>query len=335
MKRRLAWAGLILAGAMGCTVFALPPRSDTRTKSTTQSLGRPTREQIAARQQALAQFVADLDHANLPAARAGAQGLVNNPRTPMEAVEGHRRLAMVARHEGNHGAAEQELRSALAALDARPQLEAERPELRAIIVMDQADVAAFGRRDLEGAILLYDRVLAQRHAARPRDLWIASQNAAMLCADLGRFAEATRRADMLRASAFASEIPQGELLNLLASEVSWVAHYDLPGAMERALVFWRQYQDRDEYMVFEVGLQLAHWYPAPLKCHERLTIASALVEKISAVRAAQPSSDRNAPSAAQLGTYWTQSLTVLADSTGCGSPLVPWARQLLGLPAEP
>jgi hypothetical protein len=326
--------GTLAAGAIACIGVATS-NIKTSVASPSRSLRGPTREELLARSRLFRQILNDIQAANFQSARAAAQGLIDAPLVPDEVVQGHRFIAMIARGKGNYAEAESSLQTALATVTSNPAMVAQRPWLPASIVMDQADLAAFGQRNRERAITLYDQVLAQSAIAQPRDVWIAAQNAAMMCADLGRWAEAVRRVDSLLASSAAGQVPPSKLIALRVSQANWIARSgDLPGAMRRSKSLWDQYQSDDDYAVFLVGLRVAEWSPATQDCATRLAITSALLSKINALRST-PSTNPAAPTAAQLDDLEHQTLVVMANSIGCDPGLVAWARAALGLPPQP
>lgn len=328
IKRLAISCAACIAATSACISLSCPGfRSNTT--------GQPTRQELLARHQILARIVEQIDQGNLGAARVTAQSLVDAPLVPEEIIQGRRLLATIAQRQRDFPEADAHLRAAMAELDARPDLAIRRRTPRGSILMDQAQLAAFGRLHREEAIAIYDQVLARPDEASPRDQWIAAQNAAMLCVELGRYSEAVQRVDALLLTPAATEIPARELIALRASQASWPANAgDLAEAKRRSEAVWRDYQDQDDQAIFEVGLRLARWLPAPQKCAERLQLASTLLEKTRALRAT-PSINPNAPTPAQLDDIDQEILKVIADSHGCNDPMVPWARQALGLPPQP
>lgn len=88
-------------------------------------------------------------------------------------VEVHRRMARVLRAEGDINGAERSLEVAMQQLRVETPVKTEMPQMRALILMDQADLAAFGKKNADAAIALYDMAAAEfaklpksRHAPR-------------------------------------------------------------------------------------------------------------------------------------------------------------------------
>jgi tetratricopeptide (TPR) repeat protein len=266
-------------------------------------------------------------------ARDIARRMIDRPTHDRDIVEGMRLLSQVARSERDYPGADAYLLAALAVVDQHETIRLQDPSAHITIVMDRADLAAFGAKDYARAIELYDEVISNAATARPRDVWIAAQNAAMLCERLGRHEEAVRRVDALLASPAAAEIPRNDLPMLRASQASWIAsHGNLVEAQRRYMAIWADFQGRDDQSVLQAGVILAGWTPQPGECAERLEWCRLLLGRFQAIRNA-PAAHPDAPTASELDSLEHQVLIHIANSTECPDlDFVNRARSRLGLP---
>lgn len=334
MKKTIPIIGICLATATASTLF-LASGWRSASAATTKPLVAPiTREALLARHVLFKDAFQLMETGDLEGARSMLDGIIANPLREQEVIEAHRMLAMVALRRGDLEDADSHLQDALGMLDAHPSLAVQQPLLKSMILMDQADLAAFGRGDRSSAILLYDRVVGRAELTQPRALLIAEKNAAFLCAKMGRVTEAVQRVDALVASPIAALMSEGDLIQLLASQASWVeGSGDLVGGIARYRSIWNAYSHLDEDVVFLAGVRIASTLPVPLACEERLSLASTLLTKIYAMHSA-PSQSAYAPKGESLMQLEREILTIIVNSQGCADPggLIDHARIQLGLP---
>lgn len=230
-----------------------------------------------------------------------------------------------------------ELTAARNALAASPETRARLTSLDATITMDEAQLAMM-QGEHASAIALYDRVAADANA-RARDRRIAAQNAAMLCQRLGRYREAVQRVDSLLASPLATDMPDGQRIMVRVSQANWPAEGgDLSEALRLSMAVWRDYHDRDDSAVLQLGLRIARWTPGDAEhCADRIELTRLVLDKILALRArgAAPPNDPYAASPAELDTFENDALVILANTFGRPDDAsVMTARERLGLPIE-
>lgn len=272
--------------------------------------GRAARVRHAAKVEAITAMHAG-DHIR---AREHFASMVSNPVTIVETVEGHRMLALSHRLAGEVVDAAEQLQAATAAHSHNPAIEAQMPGLGAAILMDRAELAAFHQDNVEAAIALYDQVADLGAAASPRDGRLARQNAAVLCADAGRYPDACRRLDELLASAFAGSIPADEVRGLRCSQVFWYAQQgNLEEAMRRGAAVWNDNLDVADPRLADVGVTLAQWHPVPSECAARSALLLGVLTKIDAVRA----SPADPSDLALAHSVESEVLAAIADSADC------------------
>jgi hypothetical protein len=294
------------------------------------------RARVAAERARQLQAVRDMDEGRFEDARALIQGMIDNPSSDFEAVEAHRLMSQLCRHQNDIAGADAALRAATAALDARPALEARTrsagASLRAILLMDRADLAAFARRDRAEAIRLYDAVLALQEGVPAFASRLAAQNAAMLCASSGRLTEGVQRLDNLFASPAAADIEANELPELKVSQASWLAESgELAEAQRRYAAVWEEFGNREDLCVLKAGWELARMTPV---CADRLAMCRTLFSRTEAIRSA-PQRSSEAPTDDELAKLESDVFVVVANSSGCGpedEALVVQARARFGLP---
>lgn len=262
---------------------------------------------------------------DLDAARAHFQGMVDSPEHPVEQVEGYRLLSLSYRRQGDVDTAESLILSAQSAFALRPELMGEYPTLSATLLLDRAELAGFYRNDKAGAISLYDQIRAEGSGASQRDVRLATQNAAVMSADLGRYGEAATRLDDLFSLPQAKTMPTDEVVSLRLSQVTWFEQAgNLDEAFMRCRLLWEKYPARDECDIVEAGVRLARWYPVPDKCAERLAVLRTVLGKIERIKSS-PAAARRA--AAHLSDWEQQALIAIVDSPECGDDaLVAAAR---------
>jgi len=251
------------------------------------------------------------DHA---AARAEFQRMIEQPASLTDAVDGRRMMAMSFRSAGETAAAGEYLAQALAALDTAPLPAETAAAMRALILMDQADLAAFGENDAAGAIRLYDAARAAAPSAKDADT--AARNAAILSADLGQYGEASLRVDALLASSEAKGMPTDELLPLLSSQASWFASAgNLDEAARHYLSLWDAHHNTDNAYVAFAGAQCVAWYPPQTHCEPKIALARGVLGMVDRLRLAAAKVD-----ASDQGLIASAEQTVatsLVNAAGC------------------
>ncbi len=275
-----------------------------------------------------------LEEGRLDEAREMARRMLDSPTHVREPVEGLRLLAQIARKERDVTAADTYLQIALALVDQNDSLLAQDQSARATIVMDRADLSAFAAHEPHLAIELYDEVILHSTQALPREMWIASQNAAMLCYNVGRIQEAVQRVDSLLASPFVSEIPADDLLDLRMSQASWMVGLgELVSARRKYQSIWNDYPSRDNPTILQAGVYLAGWTPQPAECERRLAWCRELLDQVASVRRNRTGQGRTA-SFDDLGDLERQIQVLIADSVECADlDFINRARASQGLPA--
>lgn len=219
------------------------------------------------------------------AARSHFAEMANQQTSDFDRVEGHRMLSLSHRHEGSAVAASASLDDAVAAFDASADLQARFPWLRGTLLMDRAELAAFHTDNKATAIDLYDLVRTAGPNANDRDKRIASQNAAVLCADLSRFPEACQRLDELLSSPLSGDMRLDEVISLRNSQASWYAQSgNLNEAFNRGLRLWQDFQDSNDPAILEAGATVASWYAVPTHCAERTALLRVLFVRLDTAR---------------------------------------------------
>lgn len=329
MKNGTLWFGTLITVVVSCAAAAFVYRPNQAPPSQAE------RDAIRARDTDRLRALALIEQGRAAEARNLVRPMIDTPINDYDAVEGNRIMSMSHRRDGDIAAAKASLEAALVAFDASPVLRTKTRWLRARIILDQADIAAFSERDTERAIRLYDQVVAQQASAKKTDVETAATNAAMLCASRGRYVEAVQRGDNLLASEAAAALSTRHVILLRVSQASWLAkHGDLQGAFARYQSIWTDYGQRSEAAVLNAGLSVAAGHPVPRDCASRVAIARALLEKIDAVRRAPVNTEtETSASATELNEIEHQTLVVIADSGGCEGEreFVQWARGRLGL----
>jgi hypothetical protein len=275
-----------------------------------------------------------IDESRFAEARVVIDRMISHPESDFEAVEAHRVMSRLCRAQGDIDGAEASLRAAIAEWDARPAMHVPAAALRISITGDQAELAAFERDDPGRAIQLHDQVIAMGPSTHPREFRMSSQNAAMLCAQQGRYAEAARRMDDLLASAVAAKLTESERVGLLSSQASWlVSSGDLDGGCQKYMQLWNEFGSGDDESVLWAGVLIARWQPVPQDCARRMELCRELLSKLEAIRTA-PSRSDTAPDDTELDEIEHSVMVVLGDSEGCPDPdgLIARARAVLGLP---
>jgi hypothetical protein len=266
---------------------------------------------------------------DLRSARATFQRMVDQPDSDTERVEGLRLLSQTYEIEGDADQAERMLSAAEAVYTATVRLQTDRPTLRGTLLMDRAQLMWRVHHDMSGAVQLYDQVARSGTDAHVRDRRIAAQNAAVLCADLGRRREAVRRVDDLLGSSLGALIPTDEVVGLRMSQVSWLRDDgNLDEAYARCKRVWVEYSDRDEIDVLDAGIQASRWCPAvPEHCAERLAILRAVIQKIDNLRVAVRAGTADA---AALTDHVREARAAVDDSGACADEtFTAWAHQRL------
>lgn len=269
------------------------------------------------------------DQGQHEAARAVYQAIQNSDPNSPDAVHAIRHIARSFRREDDFGQCLSHLQEAKSLIQSPTFSHQLRESLLQVVRMEIADLTAFSLHDKAQAVLQYDEIAAA--GGSDNDIArIAGRNAAVLTAELGRYAEASDRAERLLTSP-AFTLPIDDALQIRMSQVSWHAQAgNLEAAKAHCVTIWEQNQDRGDYSVLWAGLHLARWSSMPIECNTRLTVCRSLLTKLDAAQANTQQEDTFTQT--QIEDMLKQVLVVIADSKDCGDDqFVSYARQRLGL----
>ena len=288
--------------------------------------------QNEARQRAMdrSAALALIDAGQFDAASKRVNALMARPLGEFDAIELERMEFRLRRARGDVAGAQGALDKAMRRFAASQSLLDQAPWLEYRIILDKADLAAFTLHDRDSAIVLYDVIVGAGARAQPYDHWIASQNAAMLCAEAGRYAEAIARVDAMLSGPASSVIDGVQLRSLRESQASWaLAGGDLVGAFHRNLAIWNENPGSTDPTVLFAGVFVARMLPINAQgCAQRLAIATAMLARINEMH--HRGAAAGAPSGDLLGALELDVLTIHPDSGNCGNVQISdWARELL------
>jgi tetratricopeptide (TPR) repeat protein len=250
------------------------------------------------------------------AARVEFERMISSPQTPLDPVDGRRMMAMSLRLAGEAQLAEVFLDQAIDALSKVAEDDATKSAMKLAILMDRADLAAFSLDQPERALELYDQVRSADSSSRVSV--IAARNAAFLAAKIGKLSNAAERVDALLALPAASQIPEDERTELLASQASWyMSAGDAGQAHAHYLAIWNNQRNADSVTVANAGAACVGWYPVQTHCNEMLMLAKdvlSMVDRIKATGSAQ------GVEFAVLRSCEQQVASAVVSAEGCASP---------------
>jgi tetratricopeptide (TPR) repeat protein len=242
--------------------------------------------------------------------------MISSPQTPLDPVDGRRMMAMSLRLSGDVQIAEVFLDQALDALSQAAEDEATKSAMKLTILMDRADLAAFSLDQPERALELYDEVRSADPSSP--DSMIAARNSAFLAAKIGKLSNAAERVDALLALPAASQIPEDERTELLASQASWyMTAGDIGQAQAHYLALWNANRNSDSVTVANAGAVCVGWYPVQTNCNEMLSLAKEVLSMVDRIRA------KGAAQGADLNVLLSceqQVASAIVSAEGCASP---------------
>jgi len=248
------------------------------------------------------------------AARTYFRSMIQSRFHALDAVEGHRMLALSHRLANEVGDAAAQLNAAADEYAAVQGLQTDYPWVGIAITMDRAELAAFHQDDVPGAIALYDSIPSAPPVNAIRDARLARQNAAVLSATLHDYPQACRRLDDFLASPLAANLPTDEVIGLRTSQVFWyVEQGNLEEAVRRGLLLWNDFPGVTDPSLVQVAVTVASWYPAPSHCDERADLLLDVFARIDAIRR----NPRNPGDESRASMLEREAVRVAVDSADC------------------
>lgn len=161
-----------------------------------------------------------------------------------------------------------------------------------------------------------------------RALYFAAEQAALVLAESGQYADAAANIDRLFEVPGAMDVLADRELSLRAMQASWFGQAgDSAESRRRWNDIWEGNPGSDQIEVLQAGLNLARAASVPGECDTRLSLCRTLLSRIDSRRSRMP-----VGTSLQLDEIERQVNVAIAGSTSCGDVgLVHDARRRLGL----